>query len=92
MSVRIVKKKVYECVCELPDCPGNGESWLSRNLDIPKRCNHCHSYRWNGTDKRIPDNPQPDDIREYNRQAQAKFRARQREERLKKGKRGQRQK
>lgn len=86
MSARLVNKRVYKCICELPDCPGKGEPWLSKEARIPPRCKHCHRFTWNGVDKRIPDNPQPDEIREYNRQKQAEARARRRQEKAKRRK------
>lgn len=86
MSARVVSKSVYECVCELPDCPSKGTPWLSKELRIPQRCVACHRYTWNGTDLRVPDDPQPDDIRAYNRKKQAEARARRREETRKKRK------
>ena len=55
MSVKVVSKKVYECVCELPDCPSKGKPWLSKDLKIPPRCNFCHKYTWNGVDRRRKD-------------------------------------
>lgn len=83
MSVKIVNKQVYECRCELPDCPSGGEPWYSKELVIPKRCQRCHRYTWNGVDRRVPDNPQPDPIREYNRRKQAEARARRRQDKQK---------
>ena len=85
MSATLVNKKVYRCVCELPDCRGKGRPWYSKDKTIPKRCTWCGRYTWNPDriDKRVPKNARPDSIREYNRQKQAEFRARLR------GKKGQ---
>ncbi len=55
MSVKVVSKKVYECRCELVDCPSKGAPWLSKALRIPPRCRTCHRYSWNGKDLRTKD-------------------------------------
>jgi len=52
MSIRKTTKTVYECICELPDCPGKGEPWISQDERIPKRCRWCGHYSWNGQDRR----------------------------------------
>ena len=88
MSATLVNKKVYKCICELPDCPGDGKPWLSRDQRIPPRCTHCHRFTWNGTDRRVPDNPQDGDIRAYNRKKQAEFRAKLRASKKKEARHG----
>jgi len=52
MSVEKINQFRYRCVCELPDCPGNKKSWLSRDKRIPERCRWCLRRTWNGGDKR----------------------------------------
>jgi hypothetical protein len=55
LSIRKITKIVYECVCELPGCPGNGQPWISADDQIPKRCRWCGHYSWNGQDRRRKD-------------------------------------
>jgi hypothetical protein len=43
---RVVNKKVYQCICELPGCPGQRKPWLSKELRIPPRCAFCHKFTW----------------------------------------------
>ena len=52
MSVEKVTKTVRRCVCKLPDCPGKGEPWFSKDDKIPARCRWCQNYSWNGLDRR----------------------------------------
>ena len=52
MSAEKIKSTRYRCRCELPDCPGKGEPWLSKGNRVPERCNWCLRRTWNGTDKR----------------------------------------
>ncbi len=52
MSIKKTTKVVYECICELPDCPGKGQPWYSQDEAIPKRCRWCGHYSWNGVDRR----------------------------------------
>ena len=53
MSYETVTQVVYKCVCELEDCPGKGEPWVSRpGKGIPDRCRWCGRHTWNGHDKR----------------------------------------
>jgi hypothetical protein len=40
--------EVYEFVCEHPDCPRNGEPWLSIAKRPPSVCTTCKSREWNG--------------------------------------------
>ena len=52
MSIRIISKKFYHCVCEL--CKAE---WDTKEFRIPPRCTSCGSYRWNGVDRRRKDEP-----------------------------------
>jgi hypothetical protein len=52
MSAKKITQTRYECVCELKDCPGQGQSWISKDPGIPERCTHCGRRTWNGQDKR----------------------------------------
>jgi hypothetical protein len=47
MSVTVINKKMYHCVCEHSDCLYEWDSEV-----IPPRCAHCKRYTWNGVDKR----------------------------------------
>ncbi len=52
---RRVQALVWECVCELPDCPRNGSPWLSLADRPPKVCPTCRSREWDGKKrKRLP--------------------------------------
>ena len=55
MSVKETTKKVWRCICELPDCIGKGKPWLSKDDKIPKRCSWCKKHGWNGEDNRTKD-------------------------------------
>jgi hypothetical protein len=52
MSATKITLSRYECRCELPDCPGKGLSWISKDPIIPERCAFCGRRTWNGRDKR----------------------------------------
>ena len=52
MSATKISLTRYECRCELPDCPGKGQPWVSRDAGIPERCTWCGRRTWNGRDKR----------------------------------------
>jgi hypothetical protein len=47
-SVEKVTKTRYRCVCELPDCLGQGQPWFSKDEKIPARCRWCKRISWNG--------------------------------------------
>ena len=52
MSAERISVTRYKCTCELPDCPGQGKSWISNDHMVPERCAHCGRRTWNGGDKR----------------------------------------
>ena len=52
MSVERITVTRYRCTCELPDCAGKGQPWISNDHMIPERCAHCGRRTWNGKDKR----------------------------------------
>ncbi len=52
MSVQKITQVRYQCRCDLPDCPGQGRPWISKDDHIPERCNYCGRRTWNGQDKR----------------------------------------
>ena len=52
MSAKKISLTRYECICELKDCPGKGQPWISRDPMVPERCNWCGCRTWNGNDKR----------------------------------------
>ena len=82
MSAKRITIKTWECVCELPDCPGGGASWVSRDGKLPKRCRWCKRLTWNGPDKRLRKTKKMTQaqLRAYNRQKQAESRERRRKE------------
>jgi hypothetical protein len=69
MSFRKIKKEVYLCHCELPNC---GHEWETNKL--PDRCAKCKGWKWNGPRKRTKKTKT--NLKEYNRQKQAESRAR----------------
>jgi len=69
--IRVVQVFAYECICEVPGCPRNGEPWLSIAKRPPSVCTTCKSREWNGKKiKRKPakapkiDLPKPVKVRE----------------------------
>jgi hypothetical protein len=41
LSVEEISVQRYRCVCPLPNCPGNGKSWISMADKVPKVCPQC---------------------------------------------------
>lgn len=77
MSAKKITVKMWECRCELSDCPSKGEPWMSRGEYPPKRCSTCKRLTWNRPDQRIrEDKMTEEELREYNRVKQAESRAR----------------
>jgi hypothetical protein len=52
MSANKINITRYRCVCDLPDCPGKGKPWISKDNTIPERCTYCGRRTWNSPDKR----------------------------------------
>ena len=51
MSAEKISLTRYKCICELPNCPGDKEPWISDSDHIPERCTHCGRRTWNGAKK-----------------------------------------
>lgn len=52
MAVKKIHPPRYECTCDLPDCCGKGEPWITRADSLPARCRWCKRHTWNGVDRR----------------------------------------
>ena len=52
MSAKKITLTRYECKCELKNCPGKGNPWISKDAGIPERCTFCGRRTWNRTDLR----------------------------------------
>jgi hypothetical protein len=52
VSAKKITLTRYECKCDLKDCAGKGEPWISKDEGIPERCTWCGRRTWNGKDKR----------------------------------------
>lgn len=58
MSVVESTEKILICRCDLPDCPGAGQPWISRpekpgeDPQKPRRCRWCKRHTWDGEDRR----------------------------------------
>ncbi len=53
MSATKIQLNRYLCRCDHKDCPGHGQSWLSKDENVPERCTFCGRRTWNGNDKRL---------------------------------------
>lgn len=52
MSTEKINTTRYRCKCELRDCSGKGQAWLSEDDRVPERCRWCGRRTWNGELKR----------------------------------------
>ena len=43
-----VQATVWQCTCELADCPRKGKPWLSLAERPPSVCPTCRSREWDG--------------------------------------------
>jgi hypothetical protein len=65
MSVTVINKKMYHCICEWKEC---SHSWdapatddKGKAIDPPARCAKCKRYSWNRKDRTANGkaNPEP---------------------------------
>jgi len=79
VSAKKITVKGWLCRCELLDCPGKGQTWVSHKVDPPRACRFCKRTTWNGTpDRRFKTGKA--DRRGYLRTKQAESRARRKKE------------